>query len=1475
MVGKNSMKSLTGLWLLFCLLALPYSIPGAQEGVRIWQEPLLIPTYRVEAPEPNPIFYNGRAYQGARGLVYPYPLLDRLSDQRLDRAYEAVYLENRYLKLCVLPEIGGRLFAAQDKTNGYDFIYRQHVIKPALIGMLGAWISGGVEWNIPHHHRATTFLSVDHTLVQNPDGSATVWVGEIELRHRSKWLVGLTLYPDRSLIEVTIKMFNRTALPYSLLCWANAAIHATPEYQIFFPPDTEFATFHGKNQFARWPVAHEIYNHQDYSRGVDISWWKSHAAPTSFFAWNSLGNFLAGYDHGHDAGVALVADHHQVPGKKLWTWGTGSEGKRWEKILTETDGPYAELMVGAFSDNQPDYSWSQPGEVKTVRQYWYPLRGLRGVKEANAEAAANLEILEANRARIGLNATAPHAGVRVSLLVADRTLAEETISIGPDQPYSKEIALPAGTREEELTLRVRTAENRELLTYRPPQKESRPLPAAVAPPPPPKDIQTNEELYLAGLRLEQLHNPAFEPVPYYEEALRRDPDDYRSNTALGILYLKRALFAPAEEKLQRAVRRSGQNHVRPKDTEAWYYLGVAQRSLGRNGEADEAFNRAAWSPAWQAATFYQLAELACCQTDWPNALEQVNQALTVSSLSTRALDLKAAILRKLASWPESAQVAAQALAIDPLDFWAANERCLALSGQGQTEKSQELRQQLSKLMRDVPANYLELAVSYGNAGFWPEAVEVLRLVASRNPKGAGGLPLVYYYLAYYAEKSGDLDQAQQWLRLAPQANPDYCFPFQAECIPILEWAQRKNPADSRAPYYLGNFLFDLQPDRAIGEWEKAARLDGRFSVPLRNLGLAYARTRNDLTRAIAWMEKAIAANPQDPRLYFEMDQFCEAANRPPLKRLALLEKNQVTVARRDDALAREISLLIQAGAYDRAIRLLSSHHFHVWEGGGEIHLLFVEALMLRGQRHMQKGNYRSALNDFATALTYPDNLEVAAPSSGAGSAQIFYWIGRAREALGQSQEAGESYRKAAGFGQDWSEESYYRALALQKLGRETEAQDTFSGLLRFAEQRLAAAPALDFFEKFGEKQSARQFQAQAHFLRGLGLLGLGKKEAARAEFAKALEPERQPGQRRTATVPAALNPSVRRPPDYLALGIDIGQFALDLHQGQALIKIFRAVVLQRDNDFSLLINKAPLVVDLHRGQPVAEIIRFSKLRFDGHCAFLVDVGHLPFDHNRGQPLGKEIGHVKLRLDDPVARLVDVAPLVAGHHQGQAFGKPARTIRQVKIAARVGKLQGDNDLAGLVDEARFAAALHCGQPFGKRAGPFEFQLNDCFAGLVDIAVFVPHIDSGQPGREGHDSFEFRLYEQGPLLVDKTPFLANAHRSQPFRKDPSLVELGLDDHGALGVDVAPFAVNLHRRQTLREIVGRAGKLRLDDHLPGLVNITVLAVGKNGIQNSGWLRLFGRLADDDQCKQAKDEHPRLSHSLSSWPLFYTKRK
>jgi tetratricopeptide (TPR) repeat protein len=1081
---------------------------GAVSQVIVREEKIVLPTYEVGPPEPNPIFYSGRAYQGAKGPVYPYPLLDKLTDVKRDRTFRLLVLENEYVRIGVLPEIGGRIFEAVDKTNGYDFVYRQHVIKPALIGMLGAWISGGVEWNIPHHHRATSFMPVDSRIDKDegPDGYATIWVGEIELRHRMKWLVGLTLRPGSSVLLVTTKIINRTPFAHSMLAFANVAVHANEDYQVLFPPSTEIATFHGKNQFSRWPVSTEVFNGQDYTKGVDVSWWKNHVRPTSFFAFDAEEDFLGGYDHGRQAGVVFVGDHNVVPGKKLWTWGTGSEGKTWERILTDADGPYLELMIGAWSDNQPDYSWIKPGEDRSVNQFWYPIRGLGGLKSANKDAACDLAV-EPGKARIALNATSERKKARCILRSGDKVHFETTLDIGPGTPFVREVSLPAGVEASSLVLELFDIDGREIIAYAPRPKKNVPLPPPVAPPPAPKDIPTNEELYLAGLRLEQFHNPAIEPYPYYEEALRRDPSDVRVNTALAVLYLKRGMYAEAEARLRTAVARLTANYTRTKDGEAFYYLGIACRRLGKTIEAEDAFQRAAWDPAMKGVSLYALAEMASIQGSYERALRFAQRAASTSGPEADARDLETALLRRLGRIPQAAvKPSVTRILFDPLDAWALREEYLMEKATLESVSSPKPPRSPGRTVAGPDPNVLELALDYTNAGLWPEAADILE--PRVTGKVAAPCPLAAYLHAYAQERMGRTAAAQESLRKAASLPPDLVFPYALEFVEVFEWAMRENPSDARAPLYLGNLLYDLQPERAIAVWEKSRELDPSLAVVHRNLGLAYAQVQNDLPAAVASLQKAVALNPKDARFYYELDLLCEAAGTEPAERLVLLEKNHQTVSGNDNALAREVALLVRVGRAAQALEILKSHHFHVWEGGGEIHGLWVEANLAEGRRWLEMRSLPRALEAFNEALSYPRNLDVGPPSSGPGSAKIFVHLGQTQAAIGNATEAKSCFEKALVFGTGLSEQAYYRGLALNALGRQAEAVSIFEGLVKRARDALAAAPAMDFFEKFGERQSARVRQASLHFLAGLGLMGLGKEADAAVEFGRAIEADR-------------------------------------------------------------------------------------------------------------------------------------------------------------------------------------------------------------------------------------------------------------------------------------------------------------------------------------------------------------------------------
>ncbi|MBZ5562208.1 MAG: DUF5107 domain-containing protein [Acidobacteriia bacterium] len=1093
----SHMKSLRMLGV--CTLFLASISPGlAQQPVNTWEAPLVLPTFEIGPPDPEPMFYAGRSYQGARGPIYPYALYDNLLDIRSDKTYQADFLENKYVKICVLPELGGRILSATDKTDGYDYVYRQTEIKPALIGMLGAWISGGVEWNIPHHHRATSYLPVDHRLVKNPDGSSSIWVGEVELRHRMEWAVGITLYPDKAYMKITTKLVNRTPYVHSFLDFTNTAVHANRNYQVIFPPKTQFAVYHAKIQFAHWPISHEIYQGVDYTRGVDLSWWKNHPTPVSFFAWNFDGDFFGGYDHGKQAGIICVQDHNVSPGAKFFEWGNGPEGKLWDKIL-DSQGDYLELMAGNFSDNQPDYSWIQPFETKVATQYWFPIRGIGGAKNANRDGAVNLEVDGAGEAKFGFYTTQEFRDAKAILTAGSQTLFEQSIDIAPDKPFVQQVGLPAGVKEDDLRVALLDSENKELISYHPVKPNAEPMPLVVKPPLPPKEIKTVDELYYTGLRIEQFHSPALEPYAYYEEALRRDPGNYAVNTALGRLFCERGLWQQAKERLTAALGRATRNYTRPKDGEAYYYLGVTLKGEDKNAEAGEAFQRASWSEAWTAASYYQLAELDGLKGNWPQALSDFDHSLAYNPLNCGAWGLKAAALRKLGRIEEAKEAVDKALVVDPLDLWAINELRLLNVGE----------QYQVGLGNTVQAN-LELAVNYYDAGLMGEAEQVLERFVAASPDQNKVNPLIYYDLGYFVAQTRQPGEASKYFRLAAQMSTDYVFPFRLEEVRMLEAAMHANPADAHAPYYLGNLLYDRQPATAIKMWEKSASMDSSFALVWRNLALAYEQAEKDTTKATAAMEKAVELDRGDARLLYELDMLYEAGNVSPQKRLALFESNPAIAAKRSDAMMQEAKVYLLVGRYDQAIQLLRTHRFHNWEGDGDIHNIYMDACLLRGEREFRTGKYQDALKDYEAAFEYPGNLEVGPPYHEIRLPQVDYLMGLAYERLGSTAKSRELFQRALvvqgqGYWGEHPEMRYYQGLAAQKLGRNTEANRFFDGLIAMGHKMLAVGSDIDYFAKFGQRRSNGFRLANAHYLIGLGNLGKGEPAKARIEFQEVLK----------------------------------------------------------------------------------------------------------------------------------------------------------------------------------------------------------------------------------------------------------------------------------------------------------------------------------------------------------------------------------
>ncbi|MGC2161129.1 MAG: DUF5107 domain-containing protein [Silvibacterium sp.] len=1071
------------------------------DAVSVKVQEVSFPTYPVPPADLNPMFLEKRVYQGSSGKVYPNPFTDRVSSKSVHKTYQAVILENEYVYLMMLPEIGGRIHVGFDKTNSYDFFYRQNVIKPALVGLLGPWISGGVEFNWPQHHRPSTFMPVHWAVERGADGSCTVWLSEHEPMNRMKGMVGICLYPGKSLIEAKVRLYNRTPFVQTFLWWANVAVRVHDQYQAFFPPDVTMVADHAKRAVTAFPIAHSSYYGVDYSKGVDISWYKNIPVPTSYMAVNSKYDFFGGYDFAKDAGFVHIADHRIVPGKKLWTWGNADFGYAWDRNLTEADGPYIELMAGAYTDNQPDFSWLQPYETKMFSQTWYPLQQIGPACRANRQAALSLQRRD-GMLMVGVCSSERFPGAGISVAAGGKTIHHASADLAPGAPYVGEISL---AEDEDVEITVRDNSGHILLAYSNDHERNNASIDLATEPPPPSEIQTVEELYLTGLHLQQYRHATRDPEPYWNEGLKRDAGNARINNAAGLLHLRNGEFQLAEQHFRAAISRLTFKNPNPYDGEAYYNVGVALFYQGRLPESYEAFYKSTWNDGWISSGFYSLACIDAKRYRFASALEHIDRSVAVNRDHLKANVLKVAILRRLQREDEAKTWLQRNYQLDRLDPWSSAEAWFLKTDHSAEADDMSFAAQFASDTQVC----LDVAFDYMAAGFVAEATAILRLHLEKVDRP---YPMVCYTLAALATATCNSEGAVHYAKQAAHASHAYCFPARLEEMLVLEEAVRRNPDDSKAHYYLGNLYYDKRRYAdAIAAWQKSVTIDPAFSIPWRNLGIAQFNVLGDPQQALECYGRARAANATDSRLLYEFDQLRKRTGEPVASRLELLHSYGELVEQRDDLTAEYVTLLNESGRPEDALTILTSRRFNPWEGGeGVVSTQFVWAHKILGRRSLRNNDPVTALQHFEQARHYPENL-------GEGKhlltleTDLDYFSGVCADLLGRSDDARQWFTKAAADIPQQSVYSFYRAQALARLGREREAQAALQALLNYAESQKSIEPKIDYFATslpnllLFHEDLAKTYQTECFLLIAFAKLGLHQEEDAASAFRKVLE----------------------------------------------------------------------------------------------------------------------------------------------------------------------------------------------------------------------------------------------------------------------------------------------------------------------------------------------------------------------------------
>ena len=979
-------------------------------------EPLQIPTYIQPGKEELPLFAEHRVHQRSTGRPYPNKAaLEVRRDIREEVTYNAVHMENDYLDIWLLPEIGGRIFAAADKSTGYDFFYRQHVIKPGLIGALGSWISGGVEFNWPYHHSPSGFMPFDFETEECTDGSVICWMSEHDPVDRMKGMVGIVLRPDAAYLETRVKLCNRTPVTKSFLWWENAAVPVNEQYQIFFPKDVTYVNFHYLDSRVSYPMAGDTtYNGIDMKTARDISWHKNTRDATSYFACASKFDFFGGYDHGKRCGVVHIADHHISPGKKMFTWAYNQLSRNWESTLTDTDGQYAELMAGSYTDNQPDFAWLEPYETKEFSQFWYPITQIGTPDYANLNCAVSLQ-----SDRIWVQSTRNFGDVRVEVTAGGKLLLSDTIRLEAAKPVAMDWKKPAGF----VSIRI-LSESELIASYteekpdhlkKPPVKDSMPLAA---------EMTSADELYLAGVHVQQYRDPAVMPDAFWLEALKRDPNHADSLLAMAGYCYQTARLEEAEDYASRALAGFTRFNAHPQSGDPYFQRGLILEALERREEAYDDYRKAAWNGSCVSKAMARAGCLALYRGAYETAVHHARQALSHDSMHPLAPVILVLAYRALGQEDSARTVISEAMAKDRF-----NALIRWLGGVRGDTFFRSLKCSPDQVILDMVFD-LE---SMGNCAL---AVQLLTEYGAYHAHTT----MTKYTLAYLLAKLGqDFSEA---IAEADRLDIADTYPNRLGEIRVLDFALAQGAR--KAAFLLGCVYYDKrQYRRGAALFAKATQLEPENYMAYRSLAVAYYSHLNRGDEAAALMRKAMSLKYTQQLLYetvILMDLQCA----DPAEKIALLEPHAAGFTR-DDLYVELAKAYNQNHEPRKARDLLLSHRFIACEGGEHaIADQYMYSFYQEGMELVSAGRYEEAYAVFTQAVTLPKSL-------GAGIwnpckyVPYRYQMAKCLEHMDRVREARDIYEWILGIDVDFFSNMHlrelpvYQAYAAEALGMEQRA----------------------------------------------------------------------------------------------------------------------------------------------------------------------------------------------------------------------------------------------------------------------------------------------------------------------------------------------------------------------------------------------------------------------------------------------------
>lgn len=1009
---------------LFCALFL--AVPAAAQNVAAVKEyKKVFKTYPYSDPNPIPTM----------GKIYPYFRYDLYSDTPMDKEWTVVELENDYLKVMILPEIGGKIWAAIEKATGKPFIYYNHVVKFRDIAMRGPWTSGGIEANygiIGHTPNCAT--PVDYLTRTNSDGSVSCFIGALDLLTRTPWRLEIKLPADAAYFTTTSFWYNATPLEQAYYTWMNAGIKAAGNLQFIYP-GTQYLGHNGEH--ASWPI--------NKDNGRDISFYENNnfGGSKSYHVFGKYTDFYGGYWHDEDFGMARYSSHDDKAGKKIWIWGLSGQGMIWEKLLTDTDGQYVEVQSGRLFNQSAEHSTFTPFKHRgfapyaadTWTEYWFPVKGTKGFVKANPYGALNV-MRENGELKIYFS-PARNINDELEIFQGSKRLYAKQLKLKPLETFADVIKTTVDAKP----LQVRLGGNK--LEYSDdPQADTleRPLDT-------PKDFDWNSVygLYVQGKEnLRQRFFPAAKQK--LEACLEKDPNYAPALVDLAMLEYRNLNSSRAFDLAKKALS------IDSYDPAANYAYALAALPLGKVTDARDGFDIAAMSVEYRSAAFTEVSKVYFRENQLERAISYAGKALDFNRFNLDARRMLAVAYRKQNHANEAAEALKQILTLDPLNHFARFEQSLWEPGE------QSRRAFVSLIRNELPhETFLELAAWYFNLGQWKESEAVLQL-APQNPE-------VGYWLAYLHHKQGGAN-APALLQKANALSPRYVFPFRSESAEVLRWAITQT--DHWQPkYFLALILWsrgeELNAVRMLDSCGNTPAFDGFYAT--RSL---IADRLNAFSESLADLQRAAKLDPAQWRYGKFLTDFHAEGFHPDYP--AALKYAEAYYKQSPDNYqlgALYAKALLRARRFQESADLLARLRILPYEGATDGIRLYREAHLMIAVEQMKAGEYNKALQSIAASRLWPENLGVGKPYPEDIDERLTDWLeGYAHEKLGRQAEARAAWQRivVAKSGRN-DFRLLFTALALQKLGRAQEGERLLKGWKGAAEIHPLADWSLRVFNR--------------------------------------------------------------------------------------------------------------------------------------------------------------------------------------------------------------------------------------------------------------------------------------------------------------------------------------------------------------------------------------------------------------------------